>query len=451
MPAEREVHKRNQRGKLKEDSSAVSQPDSIEGTSAHDIQPEPTDKSYKMEEILKSDVAGQIQDDATEPSETEQTEVTGFLGSDETDLMEPKFNLDDLNDEIEDILNELEQLKTKVIPIMDKRDYKPDVISPLATGPDTSSLFESHINGESTDASETADIEEESDGIEYFQGIPASSRGIKHWGKGIFILAAIVLAGILGYYLFFPSNIQTPEKIQSKRNAGPETTNISTRPADSADILIQKQNRSESRSTKPDKPVSNIREGESGVLAGARDTSTEQAADSPSVTRENIETVSSLENSVPETADVSPNPATSPQSAIPVFRQASAPPASPPNEGSLPKLPPQTDESSGNSRATELPEPAALPAENMVMAESIVRVKPVYPEQAKEQKVTGIVGVEIDINELGDVVRAQAVSGPDLLRNAAEEAVLQWKFKPASVNGVNTASKARISIPFNLR
>jgi TonB family protein len=92
-----------------------------------------------------------------------------------------------------------------------------------------------------------------------------------------------------------------------------------------------------------------------------------------------------------------------------------------------------------------------VPTTGLVMAETISRAKPVYPEQAKDQKITGIVELEADINERGEVIRAKAVSGPDQLRGAAEEALMKWKFKPASLNGVNIASKARISMVFNLR
>jgi protein TonB len=85
------------------------------------------------------------------------------------------------------------------------------------------------------------------------------------------------------------------------------------------------------------------------------------------------------------------------------------------------------------------------------MSEPVVRVQPTYPTIARMQKVSGIVEVDAYINEKGDVVRAQAVSGPMLLRAAAEEAVMKWKFKPASINSVNIASQARISVSFKMK
>ena len=81
-------------------------------------------------------------------------------------------------------------------------------------------------------------------------------------------------------------------------------------------------------------------------------------------------------------------------------------------------------------------------------AESITKVAPTYPRLPRKQRIEGTVVLEADINEKGDVVRAMAISGPNQLRKAAEEALMKWKFKPASVNGVSIASKEQIPITF---
>lgn len=86
-----------------------------------------------------------------------------------------------------------------------------------------------------------------------------------------------------------------------------------------------------------------------------------------------------------------------------------------------------------------------------VAAEAIKRVQPTYPPLARAQNVSGTVEVEADINEEGDVVKVKAVSGPVLLRAAAEEALLKWKFRPASTNGINVASKARVKMTFSIK
>jgi TonB family protein len=100
----------------------------------------------------------------------------------------------------------------------------------------------------------------------------------------------------------------------------------------------------------------------------------------------------------------------------------------------------------------EVPDTAApLKPRIAVMAEAIKKVPPVYPPFARAQKISGKVEVEVEINDNGDVFRAKAVSGPDMLRPAAEEALRKWKFKPASVDGINVPSKARIAVNFNVQ
>jgi TonB family protein len=87
-------------------------------------------------------------------------------------------------------------------------------------------------------------------------------------------------------------------------------------------------------------------------------------------------------------------------------------------------------------------------SKSRINAESMIKVAPTYPRLPQSKRVGGTVLLEADINEKGDVVRAKAVSGPYQLRKAAEQALLKWKFKPASVNGVSIASKEQVAIDF---
>jgi protein TonB len=60
---------------------------------------------------------------------------------------------------------------------------------------------------------------------------------------------------------------------------------------------------------------------------------------------------------------------------------------------------------------------------------------PVYPQAAKTAGVSGTVVVQIGVEEDGCVSKAQAVSGPALLRAAAEEAARQARFTPTMLSG----------------
>jgi len=62
----------------------------------------------------------------------------------------------------------------------------------------------------------------------------------------------------------------------------------------------------------------------------------------------------------------------------------------------------------------------------------IKRVAPVYPEDARKEKVTGIVVLETVIGSDGTIQNVTPLKSPDKrLTKAAEDAVLHWKFEPA--------------------
>ena len=76
----------------------------------------------------------------------------------------------------------------------------------------------------------------------------------------------------------------------------------------------------------------------------------------------------------------------------------------------------------------------------IVPAKLIKKVKPVYPSDAAAQHITGTVRVYYVIGGDGAVYNAHALSGEGLsedpsLRKAAEDAVLQWRYQPATIDG----------------
>lgn len=60
---------------------------------------------------------------------------------------------------------------------------------------------------------------------------------------------------------------------------------------------------------------------------------------------------------------------------------------------------------------------------------------PAYPEMAKRARTTGTVVVEVVIDVSGRVISAKALSGPEMLRDAAERAAMLAKFAPALLSG----------------
>ena len=76
--------------------------------------------------------------------------------------------------------------------------------------------------------------------------------------------------------------------------------------------------------------------------------------------------------------------------------------------------------------------------------------QPVYPVEARKNKISGTVTVEIEIGEDGNVVSAKAASGPDALRAAAVEAAYKARFKPTTVKGKPVKVSAALTYNFVL-
>lgn len=77
-------------------------------------------------------------------------------------------------------------------------------------------------------------------------------------------------------------------------------------------------------------------------------------------------------------------------------------------------------------------------------------VTPTYPPIARQSRITGKVTVEVDLDEEGNVTKADATAGHGMLRQAAEDAAKRSKFKPANYNGKPIKAKGVINYSFSL-
>jgi TonB family protein len=73
----------------------------------------------------------------------------------------------------------------------------------------------------------------------------------------------------------------------------------------------------------------------------------------------------------------------------------------------------------------------------------------IYPAIAKARNITGIVVVQVDVDKDGKVSNPKFISGPPIFRDAAFESVLQYKFKPAKLNGQAIAQTTQIRLNFH--
>ncbi|MEQ1764623.1 MAG: TonB family protein, partial [Pyrinomonadaceae bacterium] len=82
--------------------------------------------------------------------------------------------------------------------------------------------------------------------------------------------------------------------------------------------------------------------------------------------------------------------------------------------------------------------------------EAVRLVTPSYSPMARQSRVTGKVPVEVDLDEEGNVTKANATGGPAMLRQSAEDAAKRSKFKPALFNGKPIKAKGVITYNFSL-
>ena len=81
----------------------------------------------------------------------------------------------------------------------------------------------------------------------------------------------------------------------------------------------------------------------------------------------------------------------------------------------------------------------------------IYQAPPVYPDMARMAEIEGVVLVQVGVDETGDVVEAEVVQGVPGLNEAAVDAVMQWKFRPARRAGHPVRVRIVVPVRFTLR
>jgi periplasmic protein TonB len=86
--------------------------------------------------------------------------------------------------------------------------------------------------------------------------------------------------------------------------------------------------------------------------------------------------------------------------------------------------------------AARAPRPLLKPVSGGVLnGKALDLPKPAYPAQAKSSRASGVVVVQVVIDEKGKVISAKATSGNTLLRQAAEQAARGARFSPTLLSG----------------
>jgi protein TonB len=114
--------------------------------------------------------------------------------------------------------------------------------------------------------------------------------------------------------------------------------------------------------------------------------------------------------------------------------------------------------SAGRTSGQPAPPPSALapttapaaPAKTVTDPKLLSSTRPAYPATAKQSNIEGSVTVVAYIDPNGKVFSARALSGPVMLRAAAEDAVKQWKYSPGLEDGKPASSHVVVKVEFRL-
>ena len=100
--------------------------------------------------------------------------------------------------------------------------------------------------------------------------------------------------------------------------------------------------------------------------------------------------------------------------------------------------------------------PAQLPSSGPRVSEGVVeptlihKIAPGYPMQARTERISGKVVLSATIGADGSVGEITVVSGSPILAEAAKQAVRQWRYHPATLNGTPIVIQKQILFLFTL-
>jgi TonB family protein len=90
---------------------------------------------------------------------------------------------------------------------------------------------------------------------------------------------------------------------------------------------------------------------------------------------------------------------------------------------------------------------AQVPAELMQRL-LVHRVEPVYPAEARKQRLEGTIALNIVVGRDGSVVSVHPLNGPEVLARAAMDALRWWKFEPYRINGEPAVVETTVAVEF---
>lgn len=261
-------------------------------------------------------------------------------------------------------------------------------------------------------------------------------------GKKKFLIAAILLIalGTAGYFgMRMHSNASAPvqQEVAPAQNQAPEATPESTNPEPApATPEIQ---------SKPGSQPTSEPQAEQTTLP-----STTKTASAPKAT-----VIASTSGPAAKTSAATPEPVLVKSDASKPALQnlVASEPVQPPALGVAPNGDDQAISGLLSATPANVPRP---PAQTLRISQGISqgllmkRVQPVYPAQARQMRVQGVVQLQATIGKDGSVTNVKPLDGDSILARAAMDAVRQWKYKPYLLNGEPVEIQTQITVNFKL-
>lgn len=110
----------------------------------------------------------------------------------------------------------------------------------------------------------------------------------------------------------------------------------------------------------------------------------------------------------------------------------------------------KADENKDTTAKTETTDTNSPLSVGSLLEYAVQRTNPTYPPTARTLRQTGVVRLEVLVDEEGKVTTVQNSTGPSLLQSAAKDAVKKWKFKPFMRDGQPVKATGFLSFNFNL-
>ena len=258
---------------------------------------------------------------------------------------------------------------------------------------------------------------------------------------GVAAVAAIAAVGGISYYkMHRPAEVT--QQVQEASSAAPSTAPAGTQPAaaaSSAPATI-------SASSAPAVPASSTSE------APRKPEKTSARNTPPATQAKREEPQARHEEAQPKHEEAQPKHEETVALSAGSSRISASPNNSAPTQDVAPAMALGNVPASGNLSTLANPVSASTPSmvtqSELAPVTVITRVPPVYPLVAKQRRLSGSVVVQGTVGTDGKITGLQLISGPPIFRDAAFDAVKQWKFKPARLNGQAIEQSTRIRLDF---